>query len=93
MQGLFAISVISACSCTDPYSPFCFYGTKYRQDCHFVVVVLKRSGIMSSPPLTRLFVNDIEVYVPPNTTVLEAAEKVGVQVSLVFSLHPPPTMF
>jgi hypothetical protein len=30
--------------------------------------------------LTRLFVNDIEVFVPPNTTVLEAAEKVGVQV-------------
>jgi len=26
-------------------------------------------------------VNDIEVYVPPNTTVLEACEKVGVQVS------------
>jgi hypothetical protein len=32
--------------------------------------------------LTRLFVNDIEVFVPPNTTVLEAAEKVGVQVRL-----------
>jgi hypothetical protein len=30
--------------------------------------------------LTRLFVNDIEVFVPPNTTVLEACEKVGVQV-------------
>jgi hypothetical protein len=33
-----------------------------------------------SPPLTRVFINDIEVFVPPNTTVLEAAEKVGVQV-------------
>lgn len=34
--------------------------------------------------LTRLFVNDIEVFVPPNTTVLEAAEKVGVQVRRAF---------
>lgn len=33
----------------------------------------------------RLYVNDIEVFVPPNTTVLEAAEKVGVQVRA--SLH------
>lgn len=34
----------------------------------------------SQSNLTRLFVNDIEVFVPPNTTVLEACEKVGVQV-------------
>nr|AMK98471.1 NADH dehydrogenase subunit 11 [Vischeria sp. CAUP Q 202] len=39
------------------------------------------------PPLTRVFINDIEVYVPPNTTVLEAAEKVGVQVPR-FCYHP-----
>lgn len=38
-----------------------------------------RSATMSNQ--VRLFVNDIEVFVPPNTTVLEAAEKVGVQVS------------
>ena len=37
--------------------------------------------------LTRLFVNDIEVFVPPNTTVLEACEKVGVQVSASARAH------
>jgi hypothetical protein len=30
--------------------------------------------------LVRVFINEIEVFVPPNSTVLEAAEKVGVQV-------------
>jgi hypothetical protein len=38
------------------------------------------SGCSVMSNQVRLYVNDIEVFVPPNTTVLEAAEKVGVQV-------------
>nr|AMK98472.1 NADH dehydrogenase subunit 11 [Monodopsis sp. MarTras21] len=37
--------------------------------------------------LIKVSVNDIDVFVPPNTTVLEAAEKVGVQVPR-FCYHP-----
>ena len=30
--------------------------------------------------LTKVYVNNVEVYMPPNATVLEACEKVGVDI-------------